>query len=79
MVSDFFLHYSLDCDEIKVAVIEYMPEPFHEKIAAKDYILSNVYHLKSYVQEITPEVDIIVFPEYSLTSTKILRSDLLTR
>ena len=73
------MHHTLDYDEIEVAVIEYMPQPFDENILAKDYILSNVYLLKSYVQELTPEVDIIVFPEYALTSTKILRLDLLPR
>ena len=56
-----------------------MPEPFDENIAPKDYILSNVFHLKSYVEELTPDVKIVVFPEYSLTSTKILRSDLIPR
>ena len=56
-----------------------MPEPFDENIAPKDYVLSNFFHLKSYVEEITPDVKIVVFPEYSLTSTKILRSDLIPR
>ena len=79
MVSDFLLYLFLDNGEIEVAVIEYMPEPFDENIAPKDYILSNVYHLKSYVEELTPDVKIVVFPEYSLTSTKILRSDLIPR
>ena len=69
-------HYS---EEIEVAVIEYMPVPFDENINAKDYILSNIHNLNLLIQNISEKVEVIVFPEYGLTSTEIIRSDLIPR
>ena len=66
-------------EEIEVAVIEYMPVPFDENINAKDYILSNVHDLNLLIQNVSEKVDVIVFPEYGLTSTEIIRSDLIPR
>ena len=78
-------HYR-NCDIIKkqdydinVAVIEYMPEPFDETLAPKDYILSNVNRLKEFVEGVTAEVEIVVFPEYALTSTEVLRLNVVPR
>ena len=56
-------HYE-NCDIIKkqdyditVAVIEYMPEPFDETLAPKDYMLSNLNRLKDFVVGVATEVE----------------------
>ena len=69
-------HYS---EEIEVAVIEYMPVTFDENINAKDYIVSNIHNLNLLIQTVSEKVEVIVFPEYGLTSTDIIRSDLIPR
>ena len=78
-------HYE-NCDIIKkqdyditVAVIEYMPEPFDETLAPKDYMLSNLNRLKEFIIGVATEVEIVVFPEYALTSTEVLTSNVVPR
>jgi hypothetical protein len=66
-------------EDIEVAVIEYMPVPFDENINAKDYILSNIHNLNLLIKNVSKKVEVIVFPEYGLTSTEIIRSDLIPR
>ena len=66
-------------EDIEVAVIEYMPVPFDENINAKDYILSNIHNLNLLIKKVSEKVEVIVFPEYGLTSTEIIRSDLIPR
>ena len=66
-------------EDIEVAVIEYMPVPFDENINAKDYILSNIHNLNLLIKNVSGKVEVIVFPEYGLTSTEIISSDLIPR
>ena len=66
------------CDQIpapqrdyKVAVIEYQPVEFHTNISAPEYILKNVAKLQEFAENCV-DCDILVFPEYGLTSTSVL-------
>ena len=57
--------------DFKAAVIEYQPVPFNPQITAHDYLMQNVAKLKEYTTQ-NPHLDVLVFPEYGLTSTEVL-------
>ena len=57
--------------DFKAAVIEYQPVPFNPQITAHDYLMQNVAKLKEYTTQ-NPHLDVLVFPEYGLTSIEVL-------
>lgn len=60
-------------------VVEFEPVPFNSSLSAIDYMLQNVVKIQKLIETEGQNVDILVLPEYSLTSTAILNLDFVQR
>ena len=60
--------------EVSVAVIEYGPPDYdQDSMTPHEYMIHNIEELKELIGD--NELDVLVFPEYALTSTEVLDFD----
>ena len=59
--------------EVSVAVIEYGPPGYDQVMTPHEYMIRNIENLKELISD--NELDVLVFPEYALTSTEVLDFD----
>ena len=61
------------------AALEFEPMTFNISLSALDYMLQNLGKIQELIENQGQNVDILVLPEYSLTSTAVLSLDLHQR
>ena len=68
----FLLVLNLVQGKVTVSVIEYQPLPLDLNKSAHDYMLANVQKLAQVTQLECQRSDLVVWPEYALTSVDVL-------